>query len=135
MRVTQSQLLAVGMMAIVLAVGYAQYAFQQRDKAEERKNLVDGCVRQTTRAVFSSVGWNEVVRARKERGDTKRAIERAAAVEQALMETVPPPAGMKPGDPRMFQTATVEYLDGRVKLVLTGSAARLLRRGCERVYP
>jgi hypothetical protein len=124
---------------LVIAVIIGSYFFQRQEadrRADaQRRADVSACQRQTERVVINSVGWNEVVKGRRERQDTRRAIDRALAVEQALMETVVPPKGIPVGDLRLFETATVVYPDGKIKLVLTDRTRRLLKAGCERAFP
>lgn len=135
MKVQQSHLLAAAMLILVLALGYVQHQSASRSDESDRQQSITACVRNSERAAMNAVGWHEVVKARVERKDTKRAIQDAAAVEEAVMATVPAPKGTPAGSPTMFEVVTVEYKSGKRTLELTPKAAALQKAGCERVFP
>ena len=135
MQIKETHLIAV--VAIVL-VGILLFAQRQQfngQVAKQRAADVSACTRHTERASLNAVGWNDVALAREQRGDTKDAIQRAQAIDRALMETVTPPKGMKRGDVRMFETVTLIYPDGKRKLQLTPEAKKLQLKGCEAAFP
>jgi hypothetical protein len=135
MQVKESHIIAAGMIVVVLGAGAAQHRAIEEDEDKDRSNSVTACVRNTERSALNSVGWNDIAQSRKERGDTKRAVRKAKAIEQALMETAVPPKGLKRGDPRLFEVVTITYPSGKQKLQLTEGARKLIEGGCKVAFP